>query len=67
MSLKHKLKARFSLRRERIYVDDATLALGYQLGWFEKFLGRIILTETGEQELITIAKNYKEYRANVRS
>lgn len=55
MSLKHKLKARFfHLQREKFQLDEATLTLGIQLGWFEKFFGKWILTERGEKELAAL-------------
>lgn len=63
MRLKHKIKARFSRKRIEFDIDDEALILGLQMGWFEKFLGKWVFTERGQEEFVAFLK---EYNADIR-
>lgn len=59
-----KLKARF-MPAIQFEIDEATLILGLQLGWFEKFMGKWQFTEKGQEEFVSYLKemNYADVRA----
>ena len=59
-----KLKSRF-MPTIQFEIDDATLVLGLQLGWFEKFMGKWQFTEKGQEEFVAYLKemNYANVRA----
>ena len=59
-----KLRARFRPSVE-FDIDDATLMLGLQLGWFEKFLGKWQFTDKGQEEFVAFVK--EQLSADVRS
>jgi hypothetical protein len=60
-----KIKARFGRNRIEFDIDDYTLALGLQLGWLEKFLGKWIFTDRGQEEFVAFINQYINERKAV--
>lgn len=50
-----KLKGRFMPAIE-FEIDESTLLLGLQLGWFEKFMGKWQFTDKGQEEFVAFLK-----------
>ena len=63
-NLYKKLKARFKPAIE-FDISESTLALGLQLGWFEKFMGKYQFTDKGQREFSAYLKEIDN--ADIRS